>query len=43
MKTAEEIRSTKSIRLLLLKGADRDAIDLTGKKPVDIVREYKEY
>ena len=34
VKTAEDIKSTKSIRLLLLKGADRDAIDLNGKKPI---------
>lgn len=43
VKASEDIRSTKSIRLLLFKGADRNAIDLNGKKPIDTVKEFREY
>lgn len=32
---AERLGSTRNVRVLLLKGADRDATDLDGKKPVD--------
>ena len=43
VKAAEDIKSTKSIRLLLLKGADRNAVDLMGKKPIDCLKDYKDY
>ena len=34
---AERLGSTRNVRVLLLKGADRDAVDVEGKKPVEWV------
>ena len=35
VKSVKENRSSKGIKQLLIKGADRNAIDNEGKKPVD--------
>jgi len=41
VKSAEDLRSTKSIKHLLIKGADKSIKDLTGKKPVDFINEFR--
>lgn len=37
VKSSEDIRSTKGIKLLLIKGADRNIQDNSGKKPIELV------
>ena len=37
VKSASDNRSSKSIKQLLIKGADRNARDNEGKKPIDYV------
>ena len=34
---AERLESTRNVRVLLLRGADRDAKDNEGRKPVDVI------
>jgi len=40
VKSSEDIRSTKGIKLLLIKGADRNIADCQGKKPIDLVYQF---
>ena len=35
VKSAKEHRSTKGVKQLLIKGADRNALDNSGMKPID--------
>lgn len=37
IKSVEGLRSTRPVRALLMKGAKRDAVDLNGERPVDLV------
>jgi ankyrin repeat protein len=37
VKASEEIRSTKGIKLLLVKGADKNKEDKFGNKPIDLI------
>ena len=39
IKTAEELKSSRSVRHLLIKGADRKIQDKMGRTPLDIVKE----
>eukprot|EP00347_Sterkiella_histriomuscorum_P000482 403375686 len=39
VKSSEEIRSTRLVRMLLIKGAQRDIIDSYGRKPIDIAQD----
>ena len=41
VKSAEEIRSTRSIRHLLIKGAPRDAKDKLERTPIDLAYLYR--
>ncbi len=40
VKSGEDLRSTKSIKLLLLKGADRHALDNHNKRPGELLDDY---
>jgi len=40
VKAAEDIRSTKGIKLLLIKGANRNIKDLQGQLPIDLVSQF---
>ena len=37
IKAAEDLKSSRSVRHLLIKGADRKILDKNGRTPVDIV------
>lgn len=37
VKSAEELKSTRPVRALLLKGADREAKDKEGKRAIDMI------
>jgi len=39
VKAADKLKSTRTVRHLLIKGANREAIDNFGKTPLDIVNE----
>lgn len=39
MKCAEDLKSTRNVRLLLIRGANREAIDSYGRRPLDIAQE----
>ena len=41
IKAAEELKSSRSVRHLLIKGADRNIRDRVGRQPIDIVQEIK--
>lgn len=41
IKSSEEIKSSRSVRLLLIKGARRDVKDSLGRRPIDIAKECK--
>ena len=41
IKTAEELKSSRSVRHLLIKGADRKIQDKMGRTPLDIVKEIR--
>jgi len=41
IKTAEELKSSRSVRHLLIKGADRKAQDKMCRSPLDIVKEIR--
>ena len=41
VKSSEDLRSTKSIKQLLIKGADRNIRDFQGKKPIDLVHLFR--
>ena len=40
VKSSEDIRSTKGVKLLLIKGADRNIKDNQGKKPIDLIEQF---
>jgi hypothetical protein len=40
VKTSEEIRTTRSIRGLLLKGANPVLLDKDGRKPKDLLEDF---
>ena len=35
--SVQKLNSTRSVKALLLKGADREAVDDKGKRPVDLI------
>jgi ankyrin repeat protein len=35
--SVQKLNSTRSVKALLLKGADREAVDHKGKRPVDLI------
>jgi ankyrin repeat protein len=37
VKSVEQIRSTRPVRTLLVRGANRDSVDKQGRKPVDLL------
>ncbi len=37
VKSVEVLKSTRPVRALLLKGANRDTKDKTGKTPIDMI------
>lgn len=37
VKSVEQIRTTRPVRTLLVRGASRDSVDKQGRKPVDLV------
>ncbi|CDW75853.1 dhhc zinc finger domain containing protein [Stylonychia lemnae] len=41
VKSAEDIKTARIVRFLLIKGAKRDQIDSYGRKPIDIAKECK--
>jgi ankyrin repeat protein len=41
VKSSEDLRSTKAIKQLLIKGANRNLRDLNGKRPIDLLREFR--
>jgi len=41
IKSAEELKSSRSVRHLLIKGADRNNRDKNGRTPMDIVKEIR--
>jgi ankyrin repeat protein len=41
IKAAEELKSTRSVRHLLIKGADRNLRAKDGKLPLDLVKDIK--
>ncbi len=41
IKTAEDLKSSRSVRHLLIKGADRKIKDKLGRTPLDIVNEIR--
>jgi hypothetical protein len=41
VKSSEDIRSTKSIKSLLIKGADLNIKEMQGKRPVDFLKEFR--
>jgi len=41
VKTSEDNRTTRTIKQLLVKGADRHIRDKAGKRAVDFVNEFK--
>jgi hypothetical protein len=40
VKSAEELQSTRLVRAILIKGANRDLIDKHGRRPIDIIDDY---
>lgn len=42
VKSCEDIRSTKGIKLLLIKGADRSIRDSQGKRPIDLISSFSQ-
>jgi len=41
IKASEELKSTRSVRHLLIKGADRNMKDKMGRTPMDIAQEIQ--
>ena len=41
MKASEEIKSTRSVRHLLIKGAERSTKDRTGRTPMDVAKQIQ--
>jgi len=41
VKSAEDIRTTKSIKQLLIKGADISIQDLAKKRPIDFLEDFR--
>jgi ankyrin repeat protein len=41
IKAAEDLKSSRSVRHLLIKGADRQIKDNAGRSPMDIVKEIR--
>ena len=41
VKAAEEMKSTRSVRHLLIKGADKNIKDKAGRLPLDVVKEIR--
>jgi ankyrin repeat protein len=37
VKSVEQIRTTRPVRILLVRGSNRDSVDKQGRKPVDLV------
>lgn len=42
VKASEDIRSTKGIKLLLIKGADRNITDKNEQMPIDLSKQFAE-
>ena len=42
VKSAEDIRSTKGIKLLLIKGVERNIKDMQGHRPIDLVSQFQQ-
>ena len=43
VKSVEQLKSTRPVRALLLKGANREARDHNNKRPVDMISEHLPY
>lgn len=39
VKSVEQLKSTRPVKALLLKGANRNALDSNGRKPIDLISE----
>jgi len=42
VKSCEDLRSTKALKALLIKGADRNAVDINGKRPIDLLADFRD-
>eukprot|EP00347_Sterkiella_histriomuscorum_P023344 403335004 len=42
VKSSEDLRSTKAIKQLLIKGADKNITDKQDNKPIDLLRDYRD-
>ena len=42
VKSCEDLRSTKALKALLIKGADRNTLDIHGKRPIDLLADFRD-